>query len=678
MHSQLFEAGSGNKDMTLPLADGQNIRILVEQEATGILITKGADFIIETVNNRMLALLGKTREQVLCKPLLQVSSDIKSRRLDTLITATYNLGQSFEEFEVPVGVHDNPEEKTLYINFVYQPFKELDGRISGITTVAVDVTHQVMARKQIEEAQVKGERQKRLYEAIMTSTPDLMYVFDLQYRFTYANAALLKMWGKSSEQAIGKKLLENGYEPWHAEMHEREIDQVVASCKPIRGEVSFPHATLGRRIYDYIFVPVLNERGAVEAVAGTTRDITDLKIAEQNIKESEERFRNLADESPMFVFIIDANETAPVSYWNKTWLQYTGQSLQEALGKAWNEIIHPDDLAIVMENYSLAFECRSSYLIPPIRVKRYDGVYRWHVFKGNPRYAANGQFNGYVGVGFDIHEQKLAEEALKQSEVQLQQKVAERTAELQITVEELKHSNTNLEQFSYAASHDLKEPVRKIQTFSELLKNDLHHSLNERQRHLFSRLENACQRMGTLIDDLLSYSHVNAGVAMRENIDLNKKVALVLEDLEMEVSQKQAIITVDPLPFVKGNRRQMQQLFQNLLSNSLKYVKEGVQPEIQITYYLADVVDTHANIPVTEFDKKCHVIEVRDNGIGFDQEDAERIFNVFTRLHGNAEYRGTGVGLAIVQRIVENHAGYIRAYSKPGQGATFRVILPVD
>ncbi|RYG33209.1 MAG: PAS domain S-box protein, partial [Chitinophagaceae bacterium] len=165
--------------------------------------------------------------------------------------------------------------------------------------------------------------------------------------------------------------------------------------------------TMGRWFEVYAY-----KSGGTESknVAVLFTDITEQKEKDQHIRESEERFRALADESPMFVFIIDPNPLAPVAYWNKTWLQYTGQTVNEALGRAWDGIIHPDDIAVVMEYYGPAFEKRQPYLIPSVRVKRYDGQYRWHAFKGNPRYLPNGEFNGYVGVGFDVHEQRLAEE----------------------------------------------------------------------------------------------------------------------------------------------------------------------------------------------------------------------------------------------------------------------------
>ncbi|WP_316831524.1 ATP-binding protein [Pedobacter aquatilis] len=161
------------------------------------------------------------------------------------------------------------------------PIMDEKGEILEWFGLATDTTDSRKILENLESYKQEIERQKRLIDAIANSTPDLMYVFDLNYKFIYANQALLTMWGKTWETAIGKGLLDNGYEPWHAEMHHREIDQVRATKQPIRGEVSFPHAVLGKRIYDYIFTPVIDEQGNVEAIAGTTRDITEIKRSEQ-------------------------------------------------------------------------------------------------------------------------------------------------------------------------------------------------------------------------------------------------------------------------------------------------------------------------------------------------------------------------------------------------------------
>ncbi|GAL86635.1 hypothetical protein SCE1572_31285 [Sporocytophaga myxococcoides] len=169
------------------------------------------------------------------------------------------------------------------------------------------------AEERLQASKDESDRQKRLYETITGNTPDLIYVFDLDYRFTYANEALLRMWGSTFEQSIGKSLLENGYEPWHAEMHEREIDQIVATKKPVRGVVSFPHAILGERVYDYIFVPVMNASGEVEAVAGTSRDITDIKNAENSLAEKNKELININNDLDNFIYTASHDLKAPIS-----------------------------------------------------------------------------------------------------------------------------------------------------------------------------------------------------------------------------------------------------------------------------------------------------------------------------------------------------------------------------
>lgn len=161
------------------------------------------------------------------------------------------------------------------------PIMDDQGEIIEWFGSASDVTNRKKMEEALQHARDEAEQQKRLNEIVTSNTPDLVYVLDLDYRFIFANPALLRMWGKTWDEAVGKGLLENGYEPWHAEMHEREIDTVVATKKPIRGEVAFPHTTLGRRIYDYIFSPVFNAQGEVEAIAGTTRDISEIKENEQ-------------------------------------------------------------------------------------------------------------------------------------------------------------------------------------------------------------------------------------------------------------------------------------------------------------------------------------------------------------------------------------------------------------
>ncbi len=242
--------------------------------------------------------------------------------------------------------------------------------------------------------------------------------------------------------------------------------------------------------------------------------------------------------------------------------------------------------------------------------------------------------------------------------------------DLENLVNELKKSNENLQEFAYVASHDLQEPLRKIHFFSERLQKDVGDKLSEENKRVFERMIVATERMSQLISDLLSYSKLSTKPSFFKTIDVKDLIQHVLADLEAIVNEKKATVSVGELPEVKGDPVQLRQLFQNLLSNALKYSKEDMAPVVSIS---SEIVQKEINGVTGSY----HKIEITDKGIGFEQQEAERIFKVFQRLHGRSEYPGTGIGLAIVQKVVENHNGSITAESKPGKGATFRVYLPV-
>jgi signal transduction histidine kinase len=223
----------------------------------------------------------------------------------------------------------------------------------------------------------------------------------------------------------------------------------------------------------------------------------------------------------------------------------------------------------------------------------------------------------------------------------------------------------------------MKEPIRKILTYTEKLRNDLKQRMNDRELKMCERVINSTERMQILVEDLLEFSHVSAQPSELETVDLNEKIRRVLADLELPIEEKKAQVTTYPLPTVRGNRRQLQQLFQNLIANALKYSRRDVQPQITISSRIVSGSEVPVNIPAELADNRFHLIEVSDNGIGFDQKYAEQIFKMFQRLHGRSEYSGTGVGLSIARKVVQNHNGYIWAEGEPDKGATFRVLLPV-
>lgn len=471
------------------------------------------------------------------------------------------------------------------------------------------------------------------------------------------NERMTQMIGKSTT-LLNKPLLESVPELKGQAAYESFLT-VYRTGKAVYGnEILVPlmhNSVLQERYFNFAYTPIL-ENGAVVGVMDVATEVTEQVIARQKVEEANQELRFAIDAMPQMVWV-----TKPDGYhdvFNKQWYEYTGLSLDETKGTGWNSVVHPDDLERTRNIWKHSLTTGEPYQIE-YRLKRFDGEFRWFLGRALPLKDAAGAISKWYGTCTDIDDQR------KQANI-LEEKVAERTLELQNTNRELARSNRNLEEFAHAASHDLKEPVRKINFFTTQLKDQLSAQLHEGQAKAFNRIENATERMRALIDDLLLYSHVTNRPREMESIDLNEKVLRVMEDLELDIEKKGAVVEVTTLPIIKGYRRQLQQLFQNLLSNALKYSKADVMPRIIIK-----------GVSVTENGKPYHLITIHDNGIGFEQQYANKIFQMFTRLHGRNEYSGTGVGLSIVQKVVENHQGFIKVESTPGEGSTFFVYLPI-
>jgi PAS domain S-box-containing protein len=409
-------------------------------------------------------------------------------------------------------------------------------------------------------------------------------------------------------------------------------------------------------------------------------ETTEKVLAARKIAESERNLRNTILQSPVAMcilrglqFHVEIANDHMYELWGKKREEVEKRPLFEGLPEARAQGFEELLTQVYTTGVTLSFDER------PVSLPREQGLEVVYInFVYRPFFEGDGTISGVIAVAIDVSEQVKARKKIEESEQELQVKVTERTSALQEMNLELKRTNNNLEEFAYAASHDLKEPIRKIHFFSERLKDKLRDRMTGDELALFERMEKASTRMGLLVDDLLTYSQISKGVSNVEKIDLNDKLHNVLEDLELQVAEKSAIIQVGTLPVINGQKRQMQQLFQNLIGNALKYSKPGEAPVVKINAAKIKGSEAGRPLPQQDADKTFHLITVNDNGIGFEQKDADRIFNVFTRLHGNSEYRGTGVGLSIVRKVAENHGGYIWADSNPGEGATFSVLLPAE
>jgi PAS domain S-box-containing protein len=751
---------------------------LVMQAPIAIQILKGAELTIELANESTFAIWGKGRDFI-GKPLSEVMPELINAGYIEVLHHVRDSGDNYETYEHPVKLLIGGQEETKFFNLFCQPYYESDkSRAAGVVAFVSDVTEKMKAKKALRES---NER----FEAAIEAIQGVLWTNNAEGEMVGEQ----KGWATLTGQAYNDYQNYGWAQAVHPEDAAASVDawnEAVSERKTFIYEHRLRMSDNNWGTFSIRAIPLMNEDDSIREWVGVHTNITEQQKIQQQLKESEQRFRNLADDSPMFVFIIQPDELATVNYWNKTWLNYTGQTISEALGRSWDGIIHPEDLGIVMAHYTPAFNNRQSYFIPAVRVKRFDGKFRWHAFKGNPRYLESGEFNGYVGVGFDIHEQKLAEEALKQSEERtrlaveaarmgtfeinkteqtiiysaraaeifeldttkhwsynvftdaiypddrhlrdlaleeakatgelfyesrilltdgsvryirlngkylyrdnapfligtiiditdekrtadlLEQKISERTREL-------KQVNDKLRQFAYSASHDLQEPLRKITILLDRLMMTLGQALTEENRSLAKRIQQTAVRMRHLIDDLLTYSNTTLGITGFEDIDLTDILKDVVDDMEVSIAEMNCRIQIDHLSTVTGDRRQLRQLFQNLIDNALKYRRKDFPPVIHIKSSFITGSDIQQYIPDAFPDNIYHEIEVKDNGIGFGPEDEKKIFHLFYRLHGREEYKGTGVGLAIVQKVVENHRGHIRAKGVPGVGAVFTIYLP--
>ncbi|CAN5278531.1 hypothetical protein BH09BAC4_BH09BAC4_09630 [soil metagenome] len=358
--------------------------------------------------------------------------------------------------------------------------------------------------------------------------------------------------------------------------------------------------------------------------------------------------------------------------------------------------VYPDDVVRLGEELQrlAALDSDGRYDVTYRLNQTGDTSQRWVRSYGQATFAESGELIRFAGVAQEVTQQVRIHQQLEE-QVQLRtQELAAINEQLTTTNQELlssnqaleransdlTRSNQNLEQFAYIASHDLQEPLRKIQQFGDLLRSRFSEAGGEAVVYL-ERMQSAASRMSLLIKDLLAFSRIATSQVMARPVALNQVIDQVVDDLSVVIQESGAQIAIDPLPTVSGDGSQLSQLFQNLLANAIKFTHRAtgdqrVRPQIRIRATLAASHDLPTSLAGSPYANVYHRIEVIDNGIGFEEKYADRIFQVFQRLHGKNEFAGTGIGLAVVQKVVTNHGGAITARSQPGQGATFTLYLP--
>lgn len=393
--------------------------------------------------------------------------------------------------------------------------------------------------------------------------------------------------------------------------------------------------------------------GRAQRYIGTVLDITPRKTNEQKLIEQERLFRLLVTSIPQIVWTTDTAGNA--DYISQRWEDYTGVSTKEA-APDFTSLIHADDVDAVVSSWWVSVQegtpWSGEYRLRDTRT----GRYRWFHGAIAPLKDEHGTIIKWIGSAGDIHDQKLIEQ-------ELERRVQDRTDKLAAANGQLQQSNRELEQFAYAASHDLQEPLRKVSVYLGLLKTAIGAPIDEKADSYFHKIEKATRRMSSLIKNLLEYSKLDKDQTVFEDVDLNKIIVEVTNDFEVALAQKSISISADNLPVVRGVPHQLNQLFYNLIGNAVKFSKPDADSYIHIAYEYKDA-------------ERYHRIAVADNGIGFDQKYATKMFEIFQRLTTVKSIGGHGIGLAICQKIVHHHGGQISAVGSESVGATFFVELP--
>jgi PAS domain S-box-containing protein len=580
------------------------------------------DGILLEANRAALEVAGCPREQVVGipfwdGPLFTITPGAQEAIHDAVLRAA--AGESLR-FEAGLR-HPSGDFRTFDISL--HPVTDESGEVVLIVPEAHDITERKLMEDRLRE-------QWEIFDTALSNTPDLTYTFDLEGRFTYANKQLIEVSQRPLNATVGRTVADLGYPAELANRIAGQIRQVVETAQSVRDETAFRLPTGVVRDYEYIYAPVIGDDGKVKAIAGSTRDVTDRKRVEEQLRKSEGEFRQLIDALPQLVW--SSSPEGIDNLYNKQWFEYTGLSPQDMHGDGWH-VIHPDDVPEAQHRWKQSLSTGDPYEME-YRCRRFDGVYRWFLVRAQAIRTERGGIIRWFGTCTDIHDKKESENALRKA-------------------------HRELEEFSYVASHDLQEPLRMVNIYSQLMLKQLGTEAGAIGQYA-GFVRQGVKRMETLLADLLTFSravHIEApsGVA-----DLSASLEEAMAVVKTRIEENGAAVSAGPLPATKGDTEQLAHVFQNLLSNALKYRRADCPPQIRISA-------TRAGDNWT--------ICVEDNGIGFEPQYAERIFGLFKRLHKD-EYPGTGLGLAICQRIVERYGGRMWAEGRPGEGSTFFFSLP--
>jgi PAS domain S-box-containing protein len=550
------------------------------------------------------------------------------------------------------------------------------GRPVVLAGIAVDSTESKNASLVIEDSEVR-------FRSLIEQAPIATSLFTgKDMIITVANAMMIGYWGKGAS-IIGKPLVEALPEmkdqPFPVLLNEVYTTGIAYETKSSRVDLVVD-GVMGTYYFDFIYKPVYNSAGEIYGVMDMAVDVTDQVLLKHKADESQAALYSAINVANLDVWEIDTvTRTLLYSDRFREWIGSSGNTCDlEFFYGAMEE----GDRAKVREVFSRALALDTPYDVEYTLLNARTG--RKRILHAQARAVPDGgsRPTRLIGITQDITEQRSTTLALEQQVQVRTEELAASNEELMAINEEvaeanqnLQRSNQELEQFAYITSHDLQEPLRKIKTFTNLLM-DHADAVNPEGAALVVKINRSAERMTLLIRDLLDFSRLQVPTKSFAEVNLVSIIQAVIDDFELVIGNEKAIVRVGDLPTIQGVSTQLNQLFYNLLSNALKFKARDAQPMVEINSRLLNAGAVAEIMGEAVTADTYYDITISDEGIGMEAQYLQQIFEIFKRLHGNAEFPGSGMGLAICKRIVSNHNGYIFVESETGKGSTFHVILP--
>ena len=598
--------------------------------------------IIKYVNDNFCRISKYSREELIGHDHRVINSGYHSSDFIRNLWVTIAQGKIWKG-----ELRNKAKDGTIYwVDTTIVPFLNEAGKPQQYIAIRSDITE----RKKAQEQQV-------LLASIINSSDEAIISIDIHAIITSWNRGAENLFGYSAEEVLGKEismLIAPGRlneEPMIIEMITRGENIAHYETERIRKD--------GRAVQISLNVsPVKDSLGKIIGASKIARDVTALKEARRIQLELEEKVRSKTAESEnIYKIIASSIPGSLISLLDPEYrhllvegdmVKALGYNKDKLVGQRAMDVLPPDIYAAMVGDFTRVF--RGETFTVETRRLGYDLVTRYVPLKRE-----DGLVYAALIVVIDVTELKSAQRHISDLNTSLEYKVAERT-------EQLAAVNRELEAFTYSVSHDLRAPLRIIDGFADILVADYADKLNEEGTRTLGVIMSNARRMGQLIDDLLKLSHLGRREITMNKVDMNKLVQSAISEQRLLYSKLQSAITVDPLLPAVGDGNLILQVWNNLISNALKYSSKQANPSIHIS--------SHKNGNMITY-------SVRDNGVGFDMSYAHKLFGIFQRLHKITEYEGTGVGLALVQRIILKHGGKIWAESEVGKGATFFFSLPV-